>query len=246
MLSLRVQAQRGLSLVELMVGITIGMIVAAGATMVALNQVSEHRRLMSETQMQQDLRTAADLIQQDLRRAGFRGQSDAGVWAPDSGAGTAEQPATPNGYTTLTRTDNEAGRMLEYSYARPDSSGNYGNATVPASNEYFGVRWDRNTKTLYLKIGLDTDGKPNWQPITDPDATPIVDFDPQVLLQEMPLEDFCEQACPPGAACAAQPKLTLRQVNLSIKAQSATDRNVVRTLRISERIRADAQSGVCP
>ena len=62
--------QRGLGLVELMVGITVGLIVAAGASMMAVNQINEHRRLMLETQIQQDLRSVADLLQQDLRRAG--------------------------------------------------------------------------------------------------------------------------------------------------------------------------------
>jgi prepilin-type N-terminal cleavage/methylation domain-containing protein len=78
--------QHGLGLIELMVGITVGLIVAAGASIVAVNQINEHRRLMLEMQIQQDLRTTADLIQQDLRRQGFRGTAELGVWAPPAAA----------------------------------------------------------------------------------------------------------------------------------------------------------------
>ncbi|MDQ2780283.1 MAG: prepilin-type N-terminal cleavage/methylation domain-containing protein, partial [Pseudomonadota bacterium] len=65
--------QRGLSLVELMVGITIGLfVVAAAATLVSV-QLADNRRLLLETQMQQDLRATADIIGRELRRAGSTG-----------------------------------------------------------------------------------------------------------------------------------------------------------------------------
>ena len=43
--------QRGLSLVELMVGITVGMIIVAGVSLMMVNQIDEHRRLSLETQI---------------------------------------------------------------------------------------------------------------------------------------------------------------------------------------------------
>ena len=70
---LKYRHSRGISLVELMVGIAVGMIVVAGASVMLVNQVNEHRRLMLETQVQQDLRASADLILRELRRAGYRG-----------------------------------------------------------------------------------------------------------------------------------------------------------------------------
>ena len=65
------QRQTGLSLVELMVGVAVGLFVVAGATLVVSNQLGDNRRLMLETQIQQDLRAAADLIARDLRRSGY-------------------------------------------------------------------------------------------------------------------------------------------------------------------------------
>ncbi len=236
--------QRGLSLVELMVGITIGMIIAAGAAMVAVNQIGEHRRLMAETQLQQDLRTAADLIQQDLRRAGFRGAAQLGAWAPATSSGSPEMPAEPNGYTTVTVTNGTTDVLMEYSYARSTASG-YQGLAAPADKEQFGVRWNRGSQTLYLKLGLNADGTPNWQPITDPEATPIVAFTVQPSTQSMSLEAFCDRTCPTGATCTP-PQLALRQFDISIRAQSHLDPRVLRTVTIKERVRADDQTGACP
>lgn len=54
--------QRGLSLVELMVGITVGLFVVAAAATLVANQLSDNRRLLLETQVQQDLRATMDII----------------------------------------------------------------------------------------------------------------------------------------------------------------------------------------
>ncbi|MDR7332527.1 prepilin-type N-terminal cleavage/methylation domain-containing protein [Roseateles asaccharophilus] len=237
-------AQRGLGLVELMVGITVGLIVAAGASMVAVNQINEHRRLMLETQVQQDLRVAADLMQQDLRRAGFRGDAALGVWRPASGVGTTlevpAQAASASPYAVVTETDNDGEVALEYRYARPDGA-IYTLAAEPKNNEFFGIRWDKRTKALYLKVGLKED-KPNWQPITDPETVEITQFQMTVHTQDIALTDFCDSDCA-GAGC---PKQQVRQVDFLVRGRAKHDANVVRTLSGTERIRADAITGACP
>lgn len=243
--SLPQSAQRGLGLVELMVGITIGLIVAAGASMVAVNQITEHRRLMLETQIQQDLRAAADLLQQDMRRAGFRGDAGYAVWAPASGVGTAlEVPAmaaSASPYTVLEETDDDKERTLEYRYARKNGSGSFTLSTDPQDNEYFGIRWDKRTKALYLKLGV-KNGQPNWQPVTDPETVEITDFEINVHTQEIDLKGFCDRDCV-GANC---PKQQVRSVEFLLRGQARHDKNVVRTLSGTERMRADAVTGACP
>lgn len=234
-------AQRGVGLVELMVGITVGLIVTAGAAVVATRQIIEHRRLMLEVQIQQDLRVAADLIQQDLRRAGFRGLPANGVWEPERAGGTvAAKPALPSPYAAITQSP--GGKDLFYRYARPPASGGtQANGTnVLASNEQFGVRVVN--KTLYLQVGL-VGGLPNWQPLTDPEAVEIVDFTPVITTQVLPLDDLC--ICPAGSVCT-MPTMTTKRVDITINAVAKSDPNVKRTLQITERIRADDISGACP
>ena len=241
--------QRGFSLVELMVGITIGLIVTAGASVVAVNQINEHRRLMLETQVQQDLRAAADLLQQDMRRAGFRGIPQLGVWQPASGVGTPlEVPAqsasaSPYAAVSVTNSVTDTGglRTLEYKYARKNEGGTYSSGDAPLSNEYFGVRWDKGKHTLYLKLGK-TNGQDNWQPITDPDTVQIINFEIQVVEQSFGLGEFCENSCV-GSTC---PQQSIRRVEFKIRGRAVHDSNVVRTLTGVERIRADTVTGACP
>ena len=233
--------QRGLSLVELMVGITVGLIVTAGASMVAVNQINGHRRLMLETQIQQDLRTAADLIHQDIRRAGYRGMTGLGVWAPASGAGTAQEiPAmtpSPNTYSAISVGDDK--HSITYSYARGLNSSNTG---APLSNENFGVKLAN--RALYLQVGMVND-RPNWQPITDPDTLEILSFNINPVTQLVDLADFCDKVCT-GAGCAAGPQQEVRRIEITMQGRAAHDPSVVRTLSVVERLRADNITGACP
>jgi type II secretory pathway component PulJ len=75
--------QRGLSIVELMIGIAIGLFIVAGASVLVSAQLGDNRRLLLETQLQQDLRAAADIMTREVRRAGGWGQSHHGIWMPD-------------------------------------------------------------------------------------------------------------------------------------------------------------------
>jgi type II secretory pathway component PulJ len=232
------RGQRGIGLIELMVGITVGLIVTAGAALVATKQINEHRRLMLEVQMQQDLRVAADLIQQDLRRAGYRGFPANGVWEPEhmkSALIPAKDPL-PNPYAALTV--NAAGDTIEYRYAR-DGAGGPNTTNIVADDEKFAVRLVN--KTLYLQKGI-VNGQRNWQPITDPDVVEITGFQPSIVTQQVPLDELC--ICPAGGCAAVG--MTLRRVNITIEAVSKSDAAVKRTLQISEKIRADDVSPSCP
>lgn len=157
-------AQRGVGLVELMVGITVGLIVTAGATVVATRQINEHRRLMLEVQMQQDLRVAADLLQQDLRRAGYRGLPANGVWEPErDGGATPAKPAASSPYVQVSQ--GADGASLFYRYAIFSSATNKVNqSNVLAGKEQFGFRLNTETQGLEFALGLLADGSPNWQP----------------------------------------------------------------------------------
>jgi len=77
--------QRGLTLVELMVGITVGLFVVAAAVMLVTTQLNDNRRLLLETQVNQDLRAAAEIVTRELRRAGHRLDAAASVWTESGG-----------------------------------------------------------------------------------------------------------------------------------------------------------------
>ena len=62
--------ERGLSLVELLVGAAVGLIVVAAAGSVVAAHQAEARRVQLEARLMQDLRGAAELVSRALRRAG--------------------------------------------------------------------------------------------------------------------------------------------------------------------------------
>lgn len=73
------QKHKGVSLVELLIGVLIGLLVGAGAIGLFLSSLESSRRLLLEARMHQDLRTAADLVTRDLRRAGHWNASVQGI-----------------------------------------------------------------------------------------------------------------------------------------------------------------------
>ncbi|QPF73847.1 hypothetical protein G8A07_13580 [Roseateles sp. DAIF2] len=220
---------RGLGLVELMVGLTVGLIVVAGASVMMVGQIGEHRRLMLETQIQQDLRAAADLMLRDLRRAGYRGRAEEAVWASGASATTA------NPYAQVLSVAREGGEVnYSYSSARPDRVTTENNQVD--ANERFGYRLQ--TGVLQFNQGG------TWQPLTDPQTLKVTDFQVRINTQDLSLEEFCLQPCP-AAAADCPPRQLVRDVSLRIEGQAAHDKAVVRSVNLSARLRNDAIEGSC-
>ena len=145
--------QRGLSLVELMVGLAVGLLVVAATTTMVAAQLADNRRLLLEAQVQQDLRTAADLIARDLRRAGF--WHDA---ARATAAGGAALGMIGNPYAAVAPALNAASAsQIDYVYA-------YATRTVDDNqvndDEVYGFRLRNGVVETQL-------GRGNWQALTD-------------------------------------------------------------------------------
>lgn len=217
--------QRGLSLVELMVGLAIGLFIVAMATTLLLHRIREHRALLVESRLTQDLRTAADLVARDLRRAGYWGESTAGL--PRSGAAPAANP-----YTALAPTA-AASDAVGFRFSR-DASENH---TVDG-NEQFGFRLRRGTIEMLLGSG-------NWQALTDSGTMTVTAFSVTPQVDEIALHALCEKACAPGAA-DCPPKQQLRSFAVEITGRSSADAGVVRGVRSQVRLRNDVIVGACP
>jgi prepilin peptidase dependent protein B len=227
MLMTRRRLQQGFSLIEMMVGISVGMIVVAGASVMMVNQLDDHRRLVLETQVQQDLRAAADLVLRDLRRAGYHGASADVVWASGAAAPTS------NVYARQT-TVNEGATELHYSYSRDQVENGETN-----SNEQFGYK----VQDGVLKFLL---GSNNWQPMTDLSTLRITAFQVALNTQTISLAEFCQRPCPAGSDCP--PRQLVRDVSLTLTGEATQPGNlgkVERSLQVSTRLRNDAVEGGC-
>jgi type IV pilus assembly protein PilW len=200
--------QRGLSLVELLVGLAVGLfVVAAGATLLA-TQLRDQRGLAVENRLMQDLRTAADVIARDLRRAGHWGAAASGVWA--SGAsGVLRNP-----YSTLTQ-GSTALEGVGFSYSRDVTE----NHRVD-SNEQFGLRLRSGVVELQLGAG-------NWQALTDAGVLKFTGLSITPTSQQISLASHCPTSCPPSSSDTSlcTPHQQVRSVDLVLvgpcRAQSA-------------------------
>lgn len=223
---LRRSTQRGLSLVELMVGITIGLFIVAGASLLATNQLSDNRRLTLETQIQQDLRAAADIIVRDLRRSGYWASAQLGV-ARD-GSVPIENPYA----ATVPASAASAVAEIGYQYSLDGENDN----NAIDGNEQMGVRLDDGVLQLRL-------GNGGWQPLTDSGTVRITQF--AITVNSRPIALPCMKACAPGAVdCPRQ--IEVRDVGVLIVGQAVHDPAVIRSVRGDLRMRNDRVSGSCP
>jgi len=203
----------GLSLVELLVGIAVGLFVLAGATMLISTQLGDNRRLLLETQVQQDLRATLDIITRELRRSGttFDGASTY-VWFP----GAVGNPIV--GPTELTISD--GGQEVLFQYA-PSGLG-----------EVLGFRRDDDRIRALRGTA--------WQELTDPSVMRVTDFNVSEEDQETdPLP--CPRMCPDGTA-DCWPTMVVRSLIVRIEVESVADPLIKRGQTSRVRLRNDLLS----
>lgn len=227
-------SQRGLSLVELMVGITVGLFVVAAAATLVANQLGDNRRLLLETQVLQDLRSSMDIITRQLRRAG------AGT-ANNVQSGIALSPATggassPFGVITPL---SAAGTETQFTY--------YFDASQQGP---YGFKLEGNVIKSRMQAAVG--GGYQWQELTDPNTLKVTRFSitPRTVAST-PLP--CPKLCSDGST-DCWPRLLVRSLQVDIEAEARNDAAVRRALRNDVRVRNDTvefrgptpTSPVCP
>lgn len=204
---------RGLSLVELMVGVTVGLFIVAASTVLVSTQLSENRKLLLETQVQQDLRAAADIITRDLRRSGSNAAVLTTIW-------TADTPAAQPAENTLATVQlGQSGEVVSYAYSR---------SVMPTTGYGFSL----SNGTIQRRIGVGTP-----QALTDRNTLRVTGFTvtPRVL-------PGMQLACPRLCADGSQdcwPRATVQEFDLVIEGVAASDAAVRRRAASTVRQRSD-------
>ena len=216
---------RGLSIVELLVGTAVGLVIVAAATTVVTRHARENRALAIETRLVQDLRTAADIIARDLRRAGHWGGSASGVRGDDG------SPVLTNPYALVTP-ETAASDAIRLSFSR-----DAGENGIVDGNERFGFRLRNGAIELQLGDG-------NWQALTDPATLSVVAFEVAPRTEETSLERFCAEPCAVGST-TCPPRLQVRSYAVAIEARAAADPSVRRSVLAGARLRNDSVVGRC-
>jgi len=207
--------QQGLSLVELMVGLALGLMIVATASVLMDHQLHDSRRLQLETQLDQDLRAAADLIARELRRAGYTQHAARGA-NPYAEVGTGRQGIEHARASFIAGEDD--GRL------------------DPADRS--GAKLENGT--LRLKLG-----DAGWQAITDADVVKVSRFSVSVHTRTVPLADYCTAPCPPAAGSACPPVQEVREAQLALEGHAVQDPRVQRSLQATVRLRNDRITGHC-
>lgn len=216
--------QRGLSLVELLVGAAIGLVVVAAAGSVVAMQQGAARRVQLEARLTQDLRGAAELVGRDLRRAGHWDGAASGVRRGDA-------PGLANPHAAIVPASG-AGGGVALSFA---SGG--GDPLAVDDAERFGFRLRGGAIELQL-------GDRNWQALTDTGTVFVTAFDVVPRVDEAELSTFCERPCGAGSA-TCPPRQQVRSYEIVVAGRSTTDPGVRRELRSTVRVRNDVVVGAC-
>lgn len=222
------RAQRGMSLVELMVGITVGLFIVAAAATLMANQLSDNRKLLIEMQIQQDLRASMDIITRQLRRAGAVTVVDAqaGLGTATGAGGSRSEFAT---VTPATGASSEVG----FDFYRG-----------PSDPKSYGFKLEANAIKTLVGAG--------WQELTDINVMRVTAFTvTPVVVNSVVLP--CPKLCADGTA-ACWPKLLVRDYTVDITAVARNDATVRRTMSSTVRLRNDfvqfngvsASSPICP
>ena len=228
--------QTGLSSVELLVGVAIGLVITAAATLLMSGQLVENRRLLTETQLQQDLRAAADIMARELRRAGGANEAASldSIWYPGSTQVVNNSMAQLSSLASAT--------SVEFNY--------YPGPFVGAPTVASGLsRFSLQSARIKTEMG----GGP--QDLTDANVMRVTGFTPTLSSDSSATIVLpCPNACPgPGTATACWPRFQVRKSTIAVTAESLRDSTIKRAISSTVRMRNDnivffdpASNQMCP
>lgn len=240
--------RRGLSIVELMVGITISLFILAGASLVLTTQLDSNRRLLLEAQVQQDLRTTADMISRDVRRAGYWGNAFCNVQPAAQDAAACPGANPYNDMTPAVAAGAQVVASMEYRRSTDFENGrniNFEDGEVDAEDgrprEHVGFQFNQAAGTIEYMVGNN-----NWQTLTDPAVLQITQFTMTVNSQALPVPCAAMGCQALGPACGGPMTVHSREVTFTIVGRAVHDASVERSLRENVRLRNSIALEQCP
>jgi type IV pilus assembly protein PilW len=220
---IRALRRRGLSVVELMVGVAVGLAVVAGALSLMARNLAGSRHLLAETRLNQDLRAAVDVVARDLRRAGFWGNAVQGTIAVANGATAVQNP-----YGAVSSSADSLG----YGFSRDTVENN-----VLDDQEQYGFRLRNGVLQMQTESGL-------WQDLTDGGNMTVTVFAVSPILTTLALGKLCPKTCAAGTPNC--PTTTVRSFDITLAGRSARDASLLRSLDATVLVRNHLLSGQCP
>lgn len=207
------RASLGLSIIELMVSIVVGLIVVSGVTTVLVNSLQANNEIVRASRLNQELRAVMDLMTRDLRRGGYRGNYASFV-------GKLAAGSTYSNTVVIA----EGGTRVDFSYDA-DGDGSFG------AGEAFAYRLSSGVVQM-----LRNDA---WVNLTDTSLTEVT----ELAFCFVPSDDDECLTAPPAAGTVTVPgssvQVIVKELRISLTGRVRNDTAVVRTLRETVRVRND-------
>ena len=236
------RAQAGLSVVELMVGVTVGLYIVAASAMLVGTQLGDNKRIVMETQIQQDLRAAGEIVARELRRAGY--------WR-DAQQSTSASLATASSRFNQMWVDQQSGDLLPRVSGTCVEAGstsirfNY-QATIQDLKGPYEFRVSNGA----LQSGAMVGSTMSYQDLTDRNSLTVTKFCVELANIGNPETLPCPSLCPAGDT-ACWPKVVARDLTVQISGHARNDPSVRRSMATTIRLRNDfvqfaAPEQTCP
>lgn len=234
----RARLERGVSLVELLVGLAIGLFLLAGALSLFATQSQATAQTLLEAQLNRNLRQAMDFITQDVRRSGAWENAIAGSPSSTSTA------VAVNPHASLSSTASS----IDYSYGQDITRGQPSGFNLANVDEQFGVRLNAGVIEAEQSQG-------QWQALTDTRSVEITRLSVVPRVQTVQAADACRKrccaavaapACPTVNAPDGCPRIERWAFEVAIDGRSRRDPNLTRTLTAQIQVRNELLLGRCP
>jgi type IV pilus assembly protein PilW len=181
----RFSRQRGLTVVELMVGLLVGMLVVAGVLSVYLSTLESSGSTLKSSRLNQEMSALLNIMANDIRRAGYWGNAD--FTNPQDNPFNRIDSTAAN-TTALRVHNNSSGAYVDVTY-HATLANRVGSCVVYTydadadgtldNNEKYGFRWDGTGNAIRMRTS-GTGGtnqcasnNDNWDTITDTSTTTI-------------------------------------------------------------------------
>jgi prepilin peptidase dependent protein B len=250
--------QAGVTLVELMIGLLVGLIVIAAGLNIFTTSIRGQTDNINLTRLNQDMRSMMDIMVRDIRRAGFwTSQPDLYIFTPLLNPQVQTNPffdSTTNGATTDLAVYN-TGSCIVYAY-------NYDNDSPPVvdSSDRLGFRLNNDGELQMRSSGSSNEdcNYGTWESITEPEVEitalaftlTTATLNVTSMVNDKDGDDNGNGICDTGEACntctTGQACLYVRNVAISLTGRLRDDNTVVQTITEQVRVRNDKYLATAP
>lgn len=222
--------QQGLSLIELMVAVVIGLIVIGGLTSIVVATLRTNNDNVQMTRLTQDLRAVMQLVTRDIRRAGY--------WPlaiEELGTGISTNPHDTltfySGGSVDDPLDGLDADCVEYSYHLDDPMNLSLKDDEREADEQKGFRYDSENDLIEVKTSgaaSCTEDSDDWDPLTDSNESERV----------FEITEF-SFATVGGNPFPAADDVTIREIVIAVEGRLVDDPAVTRRIEETIRVRND-------